>query len=115
MLPLDTLRRAVRARVCADCPRKTPGWTDVGPGAAVPCEGACPLFSSLPALLKTAALVDPMLRDPRKAMESTLDRSLDRCEPLACGACTACAPETSSLDRQQETKVMTTIEELLKI
>ena len=114
MLPIDTLRRSVRARVCATCPKRSLGWESAGVGAALPCEGGCPLFASLPAMLKSASLIDPMLSPPRRAMLSVLEHVKERFEPNRADQCRACAP-TSVLDRRREVAVMQTVEQLLKL
>ena len=68
---LDTVRRALRARVCANCPRRTPGVL-FDPSRALPCEAHCPLFEALPKLRQTAVMLDPMVGNFRRAMRGVL-------------------------------------------
>jgi hypothetical protein len=59
VLPLSIVRRAVRARVCAACPRLTPG--DEGIDQARACESTCQPFRHLPRLWNIAVRADPMV------------------------------------------------------
>jgi hypothetical protein len=68
---LDTVRRALRARVCATCPRRTAGAL-LNPSTPLPCEAHCALFESLPKLRQTAVMLDPMVGNFRRAMRGMI-------------------------------------------
>ena len=68
---LDTVRRALRARVCANCPRRTPGVL-FDPRSGLPCEAHCPLFAALPRLRDSAVALDPMVGNFHRAMRSLM-------------------------------------------
>src|SRR3954452_2027576 len=45
---LDMLRRALRVKVCADCPRRPPGSECLDCDTPRACETHCPIFIHLP-------------------------------------------------------------------
>lgn len=112
MIPLDTLRRAVRARICTTCPRRSRVLKHAGPDVALPCEGECPLFSTLPALMRTATNADPMLSSPRRMMERTLEHARDASKRSSRAGRHPGHPAT---DRRNEEITMRTIEDLLHL
>ena len=60
-LPLPRLQEVVRARVCAQCERLTPGGNDLPLAQARDCEHDCDLFQALPNLRTLAVLFDPVV------------------------------------------------------
>ena len=66
VLQLATVQRAVRARICSECPARTPGDDRTARPRA--CEAACPHFSSLPRLWGLAVRIDPMVGRFGRAM-----------------------------------------------
>ena len=54
-LPIsDVTRRVVREVACMRCSDRPPGSEALGPEVVRPCEGGCPLFFHLPALVRLA-------------------------------------------------------------
>lgn len=62
-IPLPRLQEVVRARVCADCERLTPGGNDLPLDKARDCEHDCRLFEALPNLRTLAVHLDPVVGD----------------------------------------------------
>ena len=60
VLKLSAVQQAVRAKVCANCPQRTPGSGNLGL-APRPCESTCALFRNLPRLWEMAVAIDPMV------------------------------------------------------
>ena len=58
---LHDVQRLVRARICADCPYRTPGMDNRGGDFARPCEATCGLFTHLPQLRGAARQLDTMV------------------------------------------------------
>ena len=58
---LQDVQRLTRARVCAQCPYRTPGTDSKGNDFARPCESSCALFVQLPLLREAARQLDPMV------------------------------------------------------
>jgi hypothetical protein len=73
VLHLSTVHGAVRARVCAKCPDRTPG-TDAD-SQPRPCESTCRLFRSLPGLWGLAVRIDPMVGRFGPAMSRAVRRT----------------------------------------
>ncbi|HEX4796527.1 MAG TPA: hypothetical protein VH370_22240 [Humisphaera sp.] len=71
---LQTTERALRARVCAICPNRTPGEA-VHPDLPLTCEADCPLFAALPQLRQTALNLDPMVGHYKPAMHKAIQRA----------------------------------------
>lgn len=71
---LEHLQGVIRARVCADCPYRTPGGNPFDTSAPRKCEESCPLFVDLPLVRDAAALADPMVGHRCRRMEDLLLR-----------------------------------------
>src|SRR4051812_41064313 len=54
----DVAHRLVRDVACTQCYQRPPGSELLGPEAPRACEGRCPLFIHLPALIGLAGRVD---------------------------------------------------------
>ena len=54
---MDVARRLVREAACMQCSDRPAGREALGPEMARSCEGSCPLFFHLPALLRLARQV----------------------------------------------------------
>jgi hypothetical protein len=72
---LDLARRVARVRICANCPRRTPGTDRLLSDEARTCEHDCPLFVHLPQLKRLAAAADPMLGDRQSVLRRYLNRT----------------------------------------
>ena len=72
VLPLTTVQQAVRARVCAQCPRRT-GDDRLGCQHARPCEATCPPFHNLSKLWSIASQLDPMVGHFVPALRRAID------------------------------------------
>ena len=77
---LDTVRRALRARVCANCPRRPLGVL-FDPSMAPPCERHCALFEALPQLRQSAAMLDPMVGHFHRAMRAVMRQEREKHVP----------------------------------
>jgi hypothetical protein len=53
----DVACRLVRQVACTQCYQRPPGSAALGPEVARACEGSCPLFFHLPALVRLAGAV----------------------------------------------------------
>jgi len=71
-----TVRRFLRAALCAKCPRRLPGATSWRPDSPRPCERRCCVFVRLPAIWRIATAADPMLTS-RRRLRGRLVRQLD--------------------------------------
>jgi hypothetical protein len=71
---LQTTQRALRARVCAICPNRTPGEA-VHPDLPLTCEADCALFAALPLLRQTALNLDPMVGQYQRAMHKSIQHA----------------------------------------
>ena len=69
---LEVLQHEMRRRVCAGCRWRPRHNEALGPEVARPCEATCSVFRNLPALARTALLMDPMIRP----VEQTLRRHI---------------------------------------
>ena len=107
---LDTVQRAIRARVCASCPRRSLGWENAGPVTRL-CESACPLFTKLPKVFNAARLTDPMLGSPHRAMLRQFEADR-QCDAGRCKACQDCV-SNETVDPAQRRIVIQTIEQLV--
>lgn len=80
---LSLVQRSVRAWLCADCPRQSPGAAD--PDQPRHCEHRCPMFQALDRLRGLAVTLDPML--------SPFSNRVGRAAHVACAADGSAAPE----------------------
>jgi hypothetical protein len=74
-LHLCAVQRAVRAKVCARCERRSPdreAGGQVGDEGARACEAGCALFQSLPRLWDLAVRIDPMVGRFEPAMNRAI-------------------------------------------
>ena len=90
---LDLVRRVTRVRICANCPRRTPGTDRLLSDVPRPCERGCPLFDHLPQLKRLAGAADPMLG----SRQGVLLRYLDEECPVP-----QCDPESTLTERQRK-------------
>ena len=70
-IPLPRLQEVVRARVCAQCERLTPGGNDLPLDQARDCEHDCGLFQALPNLRTLAVHLDPVVGNFDRAARAT--------------------------------------------
>lgn len=72
----EVVRRAVRARVCVQCPRRPLGSEKLGPTEARICESACTIFGNLCSLNGVAAHLagDPLASYDREIRECVCQR-----------------------------------------
>jgi hypothetical protein len=83
---IDVLRHQLRHEICRHCHWRPCRSESLGPDVPRPCEARCSLFQRLPDLVRTARLVDPMLRPTQLTLRH---RMLDLCRESA-GARAAC-------------------------
>jgi hypothetical protein len=90
---LDLVRRELRGRVCTRCPHGAPVRPHVRTDTAdttVPaalCEGGCPIFVYLPALVGFAERLDPLVGDRKGALRRRVAALCAR--PQSCRRCFA--------------------------
>src|SRR4051794_23247172 len=75
VLHLSTVHGAIRARVCAICPARTPGTDDAASDQPRACEATCRPFLSLPRLWSRAVRMDPMVGRFTPAMSRVIGRT----------------------------------------
>ena len=73
-IPLETMARSLRVKVCAHCPRRPAGSDAWGGDAPRPCEGTCPVFVHLPLLRSAAAQVDPLVGSRERVLRGVMRR-----------------------------------------
>ena len=71
---LQHLQGVIRAKVCADCPYRTPGGDRADTGTSRGCEKTCPLFVHLPMVREVLASTDPMVGHRYRRIEDLLLR-----------------------------------------
>jgi hypothetical protein len=76
---LDQVKRELRARVCRNCPLRTPGKPGdrINTDRPLDCEPECELFEQLPALTEFARQLDPMLRSVDEGLQRTIDDTIE--------------------------------------
>jgi hypothetical protein len=75
---LDELQRRVRSQICRSCAWRSPRSRRVDAAQPLPCQVVCPLFQSLPRLLRVAQLLDPSLRPYEGVLSHRIDAILKR-------------------------------------
>jgi hypothetical protein len=73
---LEAVQQQIRHQICRHCHWRTPGSESLDANVPRDCEGKCSVFRRLPELMRTAHLLDPMLRPPHLTLEH---RILDLC------------------------------------
>ncbi|HEY2588531.1 MAG TPA: hypothetical protein VGI81_22510 [Tepidisphaeraceae bacterium] len=71
---LQHLQGVIRAKVCADCPYRTPGGSPFDTRTPRECEETCPMFVHLPVVRDVAGRTDPMVGHRRRRIEDLLLR-----------------------------------------
>ena len=80
----DVLKHGLRQDICHRCRWRPPGSEALPADVPRACEAGCSVFRHLPALARTARLLDPMLR----SQELTLrHRIQDLCREDSGGTC----------------------------
>jgi hypothetical protein len=69
---LETLKRAVRMKVCARCPNRPAGSEVLPAGVPRDCEGRCPVFVHLPLIQLVGRRVDPTVADRGRVLRALL-------------------------------------------
>jgi hypothetical protein len=67
-------QQRLRARICPRCQWRPKGSESLGPDVPRPCQGQCPIFLSLPALVQIARNLDPMLTSYGATMHDKICR-----------------------------------------
>jgi len=109
---LDMLRRALRVKVCADCPRRPPGSECLDCDTPRACETHCPIFIHLPQIKAIGEQVDTMIASRERVLRGVMDRIReihDRGEPPRLDRGT----ERPVLHRAQANKVARVVDRLM--
>lgn len=72
-LSLKLLRRALRVKVCARCPRRPPASESWASDQIRGCEGDCPIFLHLPQIKTVAEQVDTMVASRKRILRGLLN------------------------------------------
>ena len=80
-IPLETMARSLRVKVCALCPRRPAGSEAWGNQTPRPCEATCPVFVHLPLLRDAAARVDPLVGCRERVLRGLMRRLDDAAAP----------------------------------
>ena len=75
---LDQVKRELRARVCQNCPLRSPGkpGDPVDTTQPLDCEPGCELFQNVPRLTEIAARLDPMLRSVDEVLQHKITETI---------------------------------------
>jgi hypothetical protein len=71
---LDMLKRALRVKVCANCPQRPHGSECLGCDTARACEPHCPIFVHLPQIKAIGEQVDTMIASRERVLRGVMDR-----------------------------------------
>ena len=74
---LDMLKRALRVKVCANCPHLPPGSECLGSDVARSCEPHCPIFVHLPQIKAIGEQVDTMIASRERVLRGVMNRIRD--------------------------------------
>ena len=108
-IPLETMVRSLRVKVCAHCPRRPAGSEAWGCDRPRACEAACPVFVHLPLLRNAAAQVDPLVGSRERVLRGLM-RRLD--EPAAPETAPRATPPPASLRGRLGRRVVQVIDAL---
>jgi hypothetical protein len=64
----------VRLEICSRCWRRPRHSESLPPAVPRECQATCPIFQLLPALVKRAELIDPMIASPEHAVRTMIHR-----------------------------------------
>ena len=73
-IPVETMARSLRVKVCPHCPRRPAGSDEWGCEQPRPCEATCPVFVHLPLLCRAAKQVDPLVGSRERVLRGLMRR-----------------------------------------
>jgi hypothetical protein len=81
---LGVLKHELRQHICRQCRWRPTGSETLSADVARACEAGCSVFRHLPALTRTARMLDPMLRPPAVTLHH---RVVELCRDDSAGTC----------------------------